>query len=626
MKKYLAVLLVCAFLFLVPTTVYALEAFTIEAYDIHMDVGFDNCYEITETIQVTFSENRHGIVRSIPLKTYRGNWASIRDISVEGHDYTVSEEGGTVAITMGSADQYADTNERYKITYVYAIGDDGLSEMDELYFNLIGSEWDAYIDDVSFTIAMPSAFDASRLNITAGEMGSIDNSRVEYTVNGVTITGRMLDRLGPGEALTVALPLPEGYFSEVEADVTFTGIFSRFYWLLLLAPVLFGLGLWLFFGKNRRIFPTVEFYPPKGATPADIGYIIDGRVDPYDITALIIYWADRQYLAITEVNSKVLFVSKKSFILTKLRDMEAEAKDYEHTMFHSLFNVYGDGKQVSTTTLENRFYVVMNQIKSMVVHSQQNRLETRIYKKSGVWARLSIGLLALLAIWMAVFAFYSRVIHDSFPMTALTALIGSAILLFPMWALVDLIRKWKMLPARKRVFGLLSRGLLGVIVYGAAVYFSMQYDMLLPVVFALGAAILLLGFSFASTRRTELGDWYMERLIGFQSFLRDAESDRINALVEENPQYFYAILPYAMVLGVTDKWARNFENITDPPSWYHSDLYSDTFSTAIFVRSMNENMNTLTSSLGSRPSSSGSDSSSGGSAGGGSGGGGGSSW
>jgi len=268
----------------------------------------------------------------------------------------------------------------------------------------------------------------------------------------------------------------------------------------------------------------------------------------------------------------------------------------------------------------------MNQIKAMVVHSQQDHVETRIYEKSGVWVRLSIGFLALFAIWMAVFAFYSRVIHDSFPMTALTALIGSAILLFPMWALVDLIHKWKMSPARKRVFGLLSRGILGVIIYGAAVFFGTQYDMLLPVIAALVAGILLLGFSSVSRRRTKLGDWYMERLIGFQSFLRDAESDRINALVEENPQYFYAILPYAMVLGVTDKWARNFENITDPPSWYHSDLYGDTFSTAIFVRSMNENMNTLTSSLGSRPSSSGGDSSSGGSAGGGSGGGGGSSW
>ena len=50
----------------------ALEAFEITAFDIVMDVQSDNSYEIKETINVEFLEQRHGIIRSIPLKTYRG--------------------------------------------------------------------------------------------------------------------------------------------------------------------------------------------------------------------------------------------------------------------------------------------------------------------------------------------------------------------------------------------------------------------------------------------------------------------------------------------------------------------------------------------------------------------------
>ena len=41
--------------------------------------------------------------------------------------------------------------------------------------------------------------------------------------------------------------------------------------------------------------------------------------------------------------------------------------------------------------------------------------------------------------------------------------------------------------------------------------------------------------------------------------MKTVEKDKINELVEENPNYFYDILPYAYVLGVSDKWSKKFE-------------------------------------------------------------------
>ena len=38
--------------------------------------------------------------------------------------------------------------------------------------------------------------------------------------------------------------------------------------------------------------------------------------------------------------------------------------------------------------------------------------------------------------------------------------------------------------------------------------------------------------------------------------------------LEENPELYYKILPYAQVLGVTDEWEKKFENILiQPPTW-----------------------------------------------------------
>lgn len=94
----------------------------------------------------------------------------------------------------------------------------------------------------------------------------------------------------------------------------------------------------------------------------------------------------------------------------------------------------------------------------------------------------------------------------------------------------------------------------------------------------------------------------------------------------QNPSYFYDILPYTYVLGVSDKWIEKFETIIyQPPSWYEG---SDAFHVASFGSFMNATMLSATTAMSSSPSSSsgGGGSSGGGSSGGGSGGGGGGSW
>ena len=40
-------------------------------------------------------------------------------------------------------------------------------------------------------------------------------------------------------------------------------------------------------------------------------------------------------------------------------------------------------------------------------------------------------------------------------------------------------------------------------------------------------------------------------------------------LLAEDPQYYYDILPYANVLGVSEIWADKFKDLTmDPPEYY----------------------------------------------------------
>ena len=132
-------------------------------------------------------------------------------------------------------------------------------------------------------------------------------------------------------------------------------------------------------------------------------------------------------------------------------------------------------------------------------------------------------------------------------------------------------------------------------------------------------------------KRTEYGSEMYGKIKGFKRFLTTAEKEKLEEMVSSNPSYFYDILPYAYVLGITDKWIKQFENITiSEPSWYSG----TNFSYHTMDHFMNETMNSLNKTMGSAPASTGGESSSGGSSsssgggfsGGGSGGGGGSSW
>ncbi len=619
---FLTLLLISLFL-AVPA--YALEAFEITAYDIQMDVRSDNSYKISETIDVRFIAQRHGIIRTIPLKTYGGGWASVRDVKVLEHKYSTARADGNLEIKIGDANRFAGTAERYSINYVYDIGDDGLRDMDELYFNLIGTDWDCPIDNITFAITMPFAFDESKLNFTYGKKGSTESSRVNYAVNGTTITGRLTGPLQPNEALTVALPLPQGYYTDVKSDSS--SLLARFGWLLPLLLIVAGIAVWIALGKKRQIFPTVEFYPPQGTTSADVGFLIDGRVDPFDVTSLIVYWADKGYLSITEQRVKRGFFTKKTFLLTKLNEMGDEAKPYEQKMFNDLFTNYGNGTEVNTEQLEQRFYITTDLVKKMVKSSFEDSPDTSIFASSSKTCRRILWLLAVLAPVPVLMIIFQR----STGRPAGIEVIGS-VLLFTIIIVVtygmfaNLLVSWQGLPKRG-LLGTLLRSTLPAIIFSFfTILIADTSGLLAFMTFSLAAAFILIWLSFRCDRRTQLGDWYLERLIGLKEFLKVTELDRIKLLVDENPQYFYNVLPYAMVLGVTDKWIRNFDGIAiAPPDWYRSDTAGGAFNVGIFARDLDQGLRIVSAGMISRPSSQGG-SSDGGSAGGGSGGGGGRSW
>jgi uncharacterized membrane protein len=148
---------------------------------------------------------------------------------------------------------------------------------------------------------------------------------------------------------------------------------------------------------------------------------------------------------------------------------------------------------------------------------------------------------------------------------------------------------------------------------------------LIPVPIAI-AGLVLIWSAHLMPRRTPKGVGMVRRVLGFRRYIETAEVDESRFAEKEN--IFSQYLPYAVVFGLTEKWARAFARLGDQPpdtsSWY---IGTHPFTAASFASSIGHFTVSSAGTISSTPSSSGSSGFGGGGfSGGGGGGGGGGSW
>lgn len=257
---------------------YSSYDYVIDKYDVNIVVNENNTFDITETITAYFNVSKHGIFRIIPLKntitrldgTTSTNRTQVTNVSVD-NEYTTLRGNGNYKLQIGSASRILTGEQKYVIKYTYNLGKDPIKNYDELYYNIIGNEWDTVIGNVTFSIIMPKEFDSSKLGFSSGPTGSTDNSKVKYNVSGNSITGSYNGILSVGEALTIRCELPEGYFVGAGLNINIMD------YILFLIPIIFlaiAILLWYKFGRDDQVIETVEFYPPQGFNSLEVGFLI----------------------------------------------------------------------------------------------------------------------------------------------------------------------------------------------------------------------------------------------------------------------------------------------------------------------------------------------------------------
>jgi uncharacterized membrane protein len=127
-------------------------------------------------------------------------------------------------------------------------------------------------------------------------------------------------------------------------------------WQLFSSLILAGLFylLWYVFGRDLHYDGSSHPHPPDYMTPAEAGYLWDGKLHGRDLISLIYHWAAKDLIAIEEV---VQNQEDNQYYLEKLKELPQDAFEYERVLFNKIF-AQSTGK-VKVSSLKNSLYKTM---------------------------------------------------------------------------------------------------------------------------------------------------------------------------------------------------------------------------------------------------------------------------
>jgi uncharacterized membrane protein YgcG len=572
----------------------------IHRYDVAIEIEPSGSILVTETIDYDFgSSQRHGIYRDVPEhvpyrntkldRVYRITVVSVTATGGASADHAIEHENGYFRIRIGDPDVLVSGRYTYTIEYRVEGALNGFPDHDELYWNAIGPEWDYAIEQSKVTVTAPAPI--TRIACFAGPEGSTlacEKAKLEGTQ--ATFSN---GALGPRSGFTVVVGLPKGTVPNPKPILEERWSLGRAFeatWVTALLTaalaiaVLAGLGMLAWrTGRDRRYRGSaidalmgsstgdeqiVPLFEGHAAGPVEFAPPADLR--PGQIGTLVDETANPLDVTATIVDLAV----RKYLVIEEIpKEGRFGKPDWKLTKL----------KEADDSLLEYE-RLLLDGLFEDGPTVKLSELKTKFVARLGKVQE----------------ALYSNAVGQGW-------FVGSP---------EGVRKRWAGVGAAVLVLG------------GALEFATIRWTKLalLPLPMLFGGLFLMMG-SHWMPRRTAKGTALAQRVRGFRTVIATAETNMARFAEKEN--LFTRYLPYAIVFGLTDKWAKAFAALggqaPSDMSWYVS---THPFVFAEFNDAIDGFAVTAAGTISSTPGGSGSSGFGGGgfSGGGGGGGGGGGSW
>ena len=530
-RRHVLACLLCMAMILASAAPAFAVSFTTDGFFTTLDVQENSCMHVTEEIYVTFTSSAHGIYRYIPRDDVSAYFM---------HDGELQSEPMVYKIRNLTVEDEEFTKETYGSNIVIRIGSadrtvTGAHKYKLEYDIVMYEDGIDYLDQLYWNV-VPAYWetDIEFAAFTVNMPKEFDESKVDV------ITGPV----GTGDTSRASWDVDANHTLSGHVDgleqgegITVRITLPEGYWTgvkreppfwkiaqgAMAALIVFVVGLFLKKGKDPKPVKTVEFYPPDDMTPAEIGYIYDTRIDDKDMTSLVMWFASKGYLKIHADTSESRFLKKEKVVV--MLEKLRDLPQGAPAYQRTFFDALFEKSKLADLDELSKSTEFADSYEAA-----KKSLQTRYGPKTKRKLQEGYGYMGI---------------------GCLTFLLMIAVLVVTIALVRTDLRQVKIL--------------LGEFIAGGILVILCTLFMSRPTAF-----------------RTQM----LGRIKGFREFIELAELDKINKLVEQDPNYFYNILPYAYVFGLTDKWAKNFERLAPQmPEWYDGPAYYMT-TPSVFCRTM----------------------------------------
>ena len=413
---------------------------------------------------------------------------------------------------------------KFKIPNVVKMVEDPKTQKSQLTLDLpLLCGFSYPVQSVSLTVMLPEPIEGRPVFRSTYHQDSIDTI-LSYTVSNNMITGLISQQLKDQETLSLTMVVPETMFDGVSTYVrvgnpevipmVICAVAALIYWIIFL-----------------RCFPLLQIRrnsPPEGTTAGEMGVRL--TFAGLDLTSTVFSWAQMGYLLIQLDDRGRVWLHKRM-------DMGNERNAYEVKLFRKLF--------------QNREIVDATGFRYAELSEQMSKSnpgkKTLSHPKCGntqIFRWILCGEMLFCGICYAMN--FSAMIAIQVILAVLLSALGA----FSAWMI------------QKGMYRLHLR-------YQVPLWVSLGISLLwlLLGVWAgqwliglLSVLLQLLGGTMAAYggRRSELGRQNACQILGLRYYFRNADRAELKRIQENDPEYFYNLLPYAMALGVDTAFAKRF--------------------------------------------------------------------
>ncbi len=399
------------------------------------------------------------------------------------------------------------------------------------------------------------------------------------------------------KSLTLDIELPEGYFVG--------GSWNYGWGSFIISMIIFALTAWTIYkwvkyGKDHpKKAQTIEFYPPDDLSSAEIGYVFNKRQASKKFTiSLIIQLASKGYIKIDDLKDEDNNIQitnllikpkavkdfdktlpKRQIEVKKLKDADNNLNQSEKTMMIHLFKK-GDTKLLESNI--DKFLAVKDKLVNdgyieIVNDNEEARLKDVDKKKAAYDKEVEqynkdMEKYAADASKFPTLSSMEKIVYDRLFESKDVVILSEHHTFYRAFNDIDSELKNSFKDkvhdsiASKQIGGAIFRSIVILILSIISYKYVEDLDPNWSVLYYLSfiCNLINLFFTIFMKRKTEYGEYITAKVKGFRNFLVTAEKPRLEALVLENPNYFYNILPYTYAMNISKKWIKKFENIPIP--------------------------------------------------------------